>query len=82
MPFHNDKDYMSENHYWIEKLKEYAIPGTGLPILDQQTFERFTNELGKEEFRNILADYIFKFRPRFPLKKQDKEIIWMKTIIG
>ena len=65
----DDKDYMSENHYWIETLKKYAQHGTGLPILDQQTFERFTKELGKEEFRNLLASYIFKFRPRFPLKK-------------
>ena len=65
----NDTDYMNENHYWIEKLKEYAVRGTGLPILDQQTFERFTKELGKEKFRIILADYIYKFRPRFPLKK-------------
>ena len=69
MPFLNDKDYMSEHHYWIETLKEYAQHGTGLPILDQQTFERFTNELGKEEFRNILATYINRYRPVFPLKK-------------
>jgi len=62
-------DYMDENHYWIGKLKEYAQHGSGLPIMDQQTFERFTNELGKEEFRNILATYINRYRPIFPLKK-------------
>ena len=40
-----------------------------LPIMDQITFERYTNEIGKEKFREDLAAYIEKERPVFPLKK-------------
>jgi len=49
-------------------LKNYANEN-GLPIMDQQTFERYTNDIGKEQFRLDLADYIEKNRPVFPLKK-------------
>src|SRR6056300_554997 len=49
-------------------LKNYADEN-GLPIMDQQTFERYTNDIGKEQFRLDLADYIEKNRPVFPLKK-------------
>jgi len=40
-----------------------------LPIMDKQTFERVTNDIGKEQFRLDLADYIAKHRPEFPLKE-------------
>ena len=40
-----------------------------LPIMDQQTFERVTNDIGKEQFRLDLADYIAKHRPIFPLEQ-------------
>ena len=73
MTYTNDKDYMDENHYWIDELKKYAVHGTGLPIMDQQTFERITNTIGKEEFRRVLAMYINRYRPVFPLKKITKE---------
>ena len=49
-------------------IKKYADQN-GLPIMDQITFERLTNNIGKEQFRLDLADYIEKYRPVFPLKK-------------
>ena len=49
-------------------LKNYADEN-GLPIMDQQTFERYTNDIGKEQFRLDLADYIAEHRPVFPLRK-------------
>ena len=50
------------------KLSNYANEN-GLPIMDQLSFERMTNEIGKEQFRLDLAEYIEKNRPKFPLKK-------------
>ena len=46
-----------------------------LPIMDQQTFERVTNDIGKEQFRLDLADYIAKHRPEFPLKEISYEVM-------
>ena len=40
-----------------------------LPVMDQPTFERITNEIGKEKFREELAEYIAEKRPPFPLKQ-------------
>jgi hypothetical protein len=39
-----------------------------LPIINQANFEHYTNEIGKEQFRLDLAEYIAKERPTFPLK--------------
>ena len=33
--------------------------------MDQLTFERITNNIGKDQFRLDLADYIEKYRPYF-----------------
>ena len=46
-----------------------------LPIMDQQTFERVTNDIGKEKFREELAEYIAKYRPKFPLKEISYDIM-------
>ena len=46
-----------------------------LPIMDKQTFERVTNDIGKEQFRLDLADYIAKHRPEFPLKEISYEVM-------
>ena len=32
--------------------------------MDQQTFEMITNDVGKEQFRLDLADYIAEHRPK------------------
>ena len=40
-----------------------------LPILDNQTFERYNKEYGKDKMRTNLADYIATERPVFPLKE-------------
>ena len=49
-------------------LSNYADENK-LPIMDQQTFETITNEIGKEKFREDLAQYIADNRPKFPLKE-------------
>lgn len=46
-----------------------------LPVMDQQTFERITNEVGKEQFRLDLADYIAEHRPKFPLKEISYDVM-------
>ena len=48
-------------------LKDHTV--NGLPIMDQQTFETLTNDVGKEKFREALAEFIAENRPEFPLKK-------------
>ena len=40
-----------------------------LPIMDNQTFDRITKDIGREKFRTELAEHIAKVRPPFPLKK-------------
>ena len=47
----------------------------GLPIMDRQTFEMVTNSIGKEKFREQLAEYIAKNRPKFPLKNISYDIM-------
>ena len=52
----------------MDYLKKYADENR-LPIMDQNTFERITNDIGREQFRLDLSDYIEKYRPIFPLKR-------------
>ena len=52
----------------MEYLKQYANENK-LPIIDQIAFERITNDIGRDQFRLDLSDYIEKYRPVFPLKK-------------
>ena len=52
----------------MDYLKKYADENR-LPIMDQNTFERITNDIGREQFRLDLSDYIEKYRPVFPLKR-------------
>jgi len=47
-------------------LKEFANED-GLPIMDTIQFDRWTEKLGKERFREVLAEYIATYRPKFPL---------------
>ena len=49
-------------------LSKYADENK-LPVMDQQTFETITNDIGKEKFREDLAQYIADNRPKFPLKE-------------
>jgi len=46
-----------------------------LPEMDQQTFESITNDIGKEQFRLDLSEYIAKHRPKFPLKEISYEVM-------
>ena len=43
--------------------------------MDQQQFETVTNDIGKEQFRLDLADYIEEYRPKFPLKEISYEVM-------
>jgi len=54
-------------------LKDHAV--NGLPLMDQQTFETLTNDIGKEKFREQLAEYIAEHRPKFPLKEISFDIM-------
>ena len=47
-------------------LKKFANED-GLPIMDSIQFKSWTEKLGKERFREVLAEYITMFRPKFPL---------------
>ena len=61
-------------------LKDYANEN-GLPIMDTIQFDRWTEELGKEQFRVLLSEYIADNRPVFPLKQISYEDM-RKNIIG
>ena len=58
----------------MNQLSKYADENK-LPIMDQQTFETVTNDLGKEKFRELLAEYIAEVRPKFPLKQISADIM-------
>ena len=58
----------------MKYLNEYADENR-LPIMDQQQFETVTNDIGKEQFRLDLADYIEEHRPKFPLKEISYEVM-------
>jgi len=58
----------------MNDLKKYANEN-GLPVMDQQTFETITNDIGKETFREQLAQYIADNRPKFPLKEISYDIM-------
>ena len=58
----------------MSQLSKYADENK-LPIMDRQTFESITNDIGKEKFREELAQYIADVRPKFPLKQISKEVM-------
>jgi len=58
----------------MDYLKKYANENK-LPIMDQLTFERITNSIGKEKFREDLAEYISVVRPVYPLKQISYDIM-------
>ena len=58
----------------MSQLSKYADENK-LPIMDRQTFESITNDIGKEKFREDLAQYIADVRPKFPLKEISKEVM-------
>ena len=55
------------NETLFKHLESHANE-VNLPILDNQSFDRYTNEYGRDVFRWTLSEYIAKVRPRFPLK--------------
>ena len=55
------------NEILFKRLESHANE-VNLPILDNQLFDRYTNEFGRDVFRWTLSEYIAKVRPKFPLK--------------
>ncbi len=49
-------------------LKQFADENR-LPIMDSIQFKNWTDEIGKEKFRELLSEYIAEYRPEFPLNK-------------
>ena len=49
-------------------LEQYSNEN-GLPIIDNITFDKLTEQFGREYFREILAHHLEKHRPPFPLKE-------------
>ena len=47
-------------------LKQFADENR-LPIMDSIQFKNWTDEIGKEKFRELLSEYIAEHRPAFPL---------------
>ena len=60
------------NETLFKRLESHANE-VNLPILDNQTFDRYTNEYGRDVFRWTLSEYIAKVRPKFPLKRISDE---------
>src|SRR5210317_1991877 len=58
----------------MKYLSKYADENK-LPVMDQQQFETVTNDIGKEQFRLDLAEYIAEHRPKFPLKDISYEVM-------
>ena len=50
-----------------------SADSTGLPVMNSSQFISITEKYGKEEFRKILAEFITKEKPPYPLKKFNKE---------
>ena len=70
----SDKDIEEYHNIGMNtlNLKDYANEN-GLPIMDRIQFDRWTEELGKEQFRVLLSQYIAEHRPKFPLKNISHE---------
>ena len=70
----SDKDIEEYHNIGMNtlNLKDYANEN-GLPIMDRIQFDRWTEELGKEQFRVLLSQYIANERPKFPLKNISHE---------
>ena len=54
-------------------LLKKNVDHTGLPVIGTPLFLHTTEKYGKEEFRKILAEFITKEKPPYPLKKFNKE---------
>ena len=50
-----------------------SADSTGLPIINSSQFVSLTEKYGKEEFRIILAEYVAKEKPEYPLRKFNEQ---------
>ena len=53
----------------LYQILKNNIDSTGLPIIPEGQFQNLTQEIGRDTFRETLAEFIFKERPKFPLYK-------------
>ena len=60
-------------HEWIKWYINKSADSTGLPIINSSQFVSLTEKYGKEEFRIILAEYIAKEKPEYPLRKFNEQ---------
>jgi len=60
------------------KLLERHANEDKLPILDNQTFDQYTNEYGRDVFRETLSEYVATVRPKFPLKNITEQTVRTK----
>ena len=54
-------------------LLKNSVDHTGLPVMNCSQFIATTEKYGKEEFRKVLAEFITKEKPPYPLKKFNQE---------
>ena len=54
-------------------LLKNSVDHTGLPVMNSSQFIATTEKYGKEEFRKVLAEFITKEKPPYPLKKFNQE---------
>ena len=57
----------------LYNLYKDSARADGLPIMNNETFERLNKIHGKEKMRLTLADYVASEKPRYPLKHLPKE---------
>ena len=53
----------------LYEILKSSVDNTGLPVMSSSQFIDVTQKFGKEEFRKVLADFITKEKPPYPLKE-------------
>ena len=53
----------------LYEILKSSVDNTGLPVMSSSQFIDVTQKFGKEEFRKVLAEFITKEKPPYPLKE-------------
>ena len=60
----------------LYEILKSSVDNTGLPVMSSSQFIDVTQKFGKEEFRKVLAEFITKEKPPYPLKEfTDEKVI-------
>ena len=62
---------VSENIQYLSQYVNYDK----IPIIGNKDFERITNEIGVQQFRKDLSQFIFEVRPPYPTQKITKQSV-------